>query len=98
MKKHTSLGRLLSLLTATALLLSLCAFPAVAAEEAGAPAASFVNTSGDGGENYISLCDARTFQAMIPVDMTQEEAAAVAGTVVWSLDYDEALVYVDPDL
>ena len=79
MKKHTSLGRLLSLLTATALLLSLCAFPAVAAEEAGAPAASFVNTSGDGGENYISLCDARTFQAMIPVDMTQEEAASRVG-------------------
>ena len=98
MKKQTSLGRLLSLLTAAALLTGLCVFPASAAESSDTPAASFVNTSGDGGENYISLCDARTFQAMIPVDMTEEEAAAAAETVVWSLDYDEALVYVDPEL
>ena len=98
MKKQSSLVRLLSLLTATALLLGLCVFPAAAAEETATPSASFVNISGDGGENFISLCDARTFQAMLPVDMTEQAAAAAAETVVWSLDYDAALAYVDPQL
>ena len=98
MKKQTSLGRLLSLMTALALLLSLCVVPAAAAEDSTTPAAPFENTSGDGGENYISLCDARTFQAMVPVDLTEEEAKAAAETVVWSLDYDEASGYVDPEL
>ena len=98
MKKQTSLGRLLSLMTALALLLSLCVVSAAAAEDSTTPAAPFENTSGDGGENYISLCDARTFQAMVPVDLTEEEAKAAAETVVWSLDYDEASGYVDPEL
>ena len=41
MKKHTSLGRLLSLVTALALLVSLCVIPASAAEGTAAePAAS----------------------------------------------------------
>ena len=35
---------------------------------------------------------------MVPVDMTEAEAQAVASTVTWSLDYDAALVYVDPEL
>ena len=98
MKKSKTLGSALSLLTAVALLLSLCVIPAAAAdaEETDAPAAVFENTSGDGGENYISLCDARTFQAMLPVDMTEEEAQAAAETVVWSLDYIAELEYVDP--
>ena len=98
MNKQTSLGRLLSLMTALALLLSLCVVSAAAAEDSTTPAAPFENTSGDGGENYISLCDARTFQAMVPVDLTEEEAKAAAETVVWSLDYDEASGYVDPEL
>ena len=98
MKKQWSLGRPLSLLTALALLLSLCVIPAAAAEDTSAPVAPFENTSGDGGENYISLCDARTFLAMVPVDLTEEEAKAAAETVVWSLDYDEAAGYVDPEL
>ena len=55
MKKHTSPARLLSLLTALALLVSLCVVPASAAEEAPAPAASFTNTSGDGGADAVSL-------------------------------------------
>ena len=97
MKKQTSLGRLLSLLTMLALLLSLCVFP-VSAEEPSVPAAQFLNTTGDGGENYISLCDARTFQAMLPVDMTEAEAQAAVETVVWSLDYDAQAGYVDPAL
>ena len=99
MKKHKFLGNALSLVTAGALLLSLSVLPAAAAEGADpAPAVPFENTTGDGGENYISLCDARTFQAMLPVDMTEEEAQAAAETVVWSLDYDEASGYVDPEL
>ena len=98
MKKQTSLGRLLSLMTALALLLSLCVVPAAAAEDSTTPTVPFENTSGDGGENCISLCDARTFQAMLPVDLTEEEAKAAAETVVWSLDYDEASGYVDPAL
>ena len=99
MKKHKFLGNALSLVTAGALLLSLSVLPAAAAEGADpAPAVPFENTTGDGGENYISLCDARTFQAMLPVDMTEEEAKAAAETVVWSLDYDEASGYVDPEL
>ena len=99
MKKHKFLGNALSLVTTGALLLSLCVLPAYAAEGTDpAPAAPFENTTGDGGENYISLCDARTFQAMLPVDMTEEEAQAAAETVVWSLDYDEASGYADPEL
>ncbi len=98
MKQHISLRKPLSLVTACALALSLCTVPAAAAEDTSAPAPAFENTSGDGGENYISLCESRTFQAMLPVDMTQEEAQAAAETVVWSLDYEEASGYVDPEL
>ena len=98
MKKQLSLGRLLSLVTALALLLSLCVFPASAAESTAAPAASFENTTGDNGENMISLTNKRTFKASIPVDMTLEEAQAAAETVVWSLDRDETQTYVDETL
>lgn len=98
MKKQLSLGRLLSLVTALALLLSLCVFPASAAESTAAPAASFENTAGDNGENMISLTNKRTFKASIPVDMTLEEAQAAAETVVWSLDRDETQTYVDETL
>ena len=98
MKKHTSLGRALSAVTACALLLSVNVLPASAAEDTAAPMAVFENTTGDGGENYISLCDSRTFQAVLPVDMTEEEAQAAAETVVWSLDYDVQSNYVDPEL
>ena len=74
MKKHKTLGNALSMLTASALLLSLCVIPSAAADSAAAPAAVFGNTSGDGGSNGISLSAERTFQASIPVDMTEAEA------------------------
>ena len=51
MKKHKTLGNALSMLTASALLLSLCVIPSAAADSAAAPAAVFENTSGDGGSN-----------------------------------------------
>lgn len=97
MKNQTSLRRLLSMLMAVAILLSLCAVPAAAAED-NAPAASVVNTSNDGGENYISLTTERTFKASIPVDMTEEEAQAAAESVTWSLLRDENQPYLDAEL
>ena len=97
MKKQASLGRLLSLLTALSLLLSLCVIPA-AAEETPAPAPQFVNTTGDGGQNMISLTNERTFQASIPVDLTLEEAQEAAQTVAWSLVRDESQSYLDDTL
>ena len=98
MKKHMTPVRLLSLVTALALLVSLCVVPAAAAEEPDAPVPSFVNTSGDGGADAISLTAARSFEAKIPVDMTEAEAQAAAESAVWSLDYDESQPYVDPEL
>ena len=97
MKKHTSLGRLLSLLMALALLLSLWIIPASAAETTGS-AAQFLSTTGDGGENMISLTNERTFKATIPVDLTEEEAQEAAAQVVWSLVRDENQVYLDDTL
>ena len=97
MNQHKSLGRLLSLLTALAILLSLWVVPAAAAA-AETPGAQFQNTSCDGGDDSVSLSAERTFLARIPVDMTEEEAAAAAAEAVWSLDYDESRPYVDPAL
>lgn len=75
MKKLLSLqSRLLSVWTAAALLVSLCAVPAYAAEETAAPAGSVTNVSEDGGEDCINLSAARSFQARIPVSMTEEAA------------------------
>ena len=80
MKKLLSLqSRLLSVWTAAALLVSLCAVPAYAAEETAAPAGSVTNVSEDGGEDCINLSAARSFQARIPVSMTEEAAAQAAG-------------------
>lgn len=100
MKKSThALRRALSTVTALALTLSLTTLPAFAAgEEEAAPKGSFVNTSDDGGENYVNLSQARTFKASIPVDMTEGEAAEAAENVVWSLDYDDTKDYLDEDL
>ncbi len=91
--------RWLALLLSLALCLSLGVTPVFAAEETSSePAPTFENTSGDGGDNAVSLTAARTFQAKVPVDMTLEEAQAAAENVVWSLDYDESQPYVDPEL
>ena len=48
----------------------------------------FENTSGDGGSNGISLSAERTFQASIPVDMTEAEAKEAASSVTWTLTPD----------
>ena len=94
--KQAPWKKVISLLTVLALCLSLTVLPALAAD----PTADtpFVNVSEDGGENYISLCDSRTFKASIPVDMTEAEAKAIADSVVWSLVYDEESDYIDTDL
>ncbi|MCD7845182.1 MAG: M14 family metallopeptidase [Oscillospiraceae bacterium] len=102
MKKSIT-KRLVSLLMTVALLLSLAvaAVPASAlesAEPAEESGGSFVNVSEDGGEDYINLCVPRSFEAVIPVDMTEEEAQAAAESAVWSLIYDEAAGYLDPEL
>ena len=97
MRKHKPVGKALSLVTACALLLSLCIFPAAAAEDT-APAAQFANTTGDGGENMVSLTNERTFKASIPVELTEEEAQAAAEQAVWSLDRDPSQEYLDDTL
>ena len=97
MRKHKPVGKALSLVMACALLLSLCVFPASAAEPS-APVAQFVNTTDDGGANQVSLTSERTFKASIPVDMTEEEAKAAAETAVWSLVRDADQEYVDETL
>ena len=97
MKQHKPVGKALSLVMACAILLSLCVFPASAAEPS-APAAQFVNTSDDGGQNMISLTSARTFTARLPVDMTEAEAKTAAKSVTWSLVRDPDQEYVDEAL
>lgn len=96
MKKDASkVKQFLSLTTALSLALSLGTGVAWAVEEVPSPA-------GQAGEQektaVISLCDSRTFQFNIPVELTEEEAKAVAEGVVWSLDYDGEAGYRDiPD-
>lgn len=94
--KQVSWKKVISLLTALTLCLSLTALPALAAE----PTADtpFVNVSEDGGENVINLTQPRAFKAAVPVDMTEAEAKAAADKVVWSLDYDKSAGYLDPKL
>ena len=89
--------KLLAVLLAAAMLSSLMTVTGFAAEDvlliapapgatATAPTATFENTSGDNGENAIALTLARSFKAMIPVDLTEDEAKAAAETAVWSLE------------
>lgn len=53
--------------------------------------AAFFNTAGDEGEHWISMTDARSFEAIIPVNMTQEDAEAVVseGAIKWTLSRTE---------
>ena len=96
MKKDASkVKQFLSLTTALSLALSLGTGSAWAVEEV-------PSSAGQAGEQektaVISLCDSRTFQFSIPVELTAEEAKAVAEGVVWSLDYDGEAGYRDiPD-
>ena len=96
---HTP-NKWLSLILALAMCLSLVSVPAAAAEAetTAAPAASFVNTTEDGGENAISLTAERTFKVMLPVDMTLDQAQAAAAEAVWSLVPDETQDYLDDTL
>lgn len=57
----------------------------------GTPGATFVNASGDGGEDQISMTSARTFEVMIPVEMTAEDAetAIAAADFKWTLSRTE---------
>ena len=70
MKKHASLSRLLSLVTALALLTSLSVVSAYAAEDTAPQTAGFVNTSGDGGEDFIALCD--QWISQMEIELNQE--------------------------
>ena len=90
----------LSLILALAMCLSLVSLPAAAVETAttSAPAATFVNTTEDGGDNAISLTAERTFKVMLPVDMTLDQAKAAAAEAVWSLVPDETQDYLDDTL
>ena len=68
---------------------------------AGQPAekeAGFVNISGDGGDDIVSLSASRVFRAYLPVDMTEEEAERTAETAEWSLVRNGESEYTDPDL
>ena len=96
---HTP-NKWLSLILALAMCLSLVSLPAAAAEAetTAAPAASFVNTTEDGGENAISLTAERTFKVMLPVDMTLDQAQTAAAEAVWSLVPDETQDYLDDAL
>ena len=96
---HTP-NKWLSLILALAMCLSLVSLPAAAAEAetTAAPAASFINTTEDGGENAISLTAERTFKVMLPVDMTLAQAQTAAAEAVWSLVPDETQDYLDDAL
>ncbi len=103
-KTLTHSKKLVALLLAVALMLSVCVVPNASAAAgttatAAAPAytGSFTNTSDD-GKDWISLTAERTFKVTIPVDMTEDEAKAIADDVVWTLDYDEDAGYLDTKL
>lgn len=93
MKKRQAFQKALSFGTALALSLSLVVLPAHAEESIG-----FENTSGDGGGNLINLSQPRSFQATVPVDMTEAEAAEAAQSVTWTLVYDPSQGYLDETL
>lgn len=90
--------RLLSLMTAIALVLSFGMVTASAAQVDTSRRGTVVNTSGDGGKDYIQLVTARSFKGMVPVDMTLAEAEKAASQVVWSLLPDGSKEYLDPEL
>jgi hypothetical protein len=58
------------------------------------PGAAFINTTGDGGEDWISMTDARSFEAMIPVEMSETEAEAT----ISAADFKWTLSRTDPYL
>ncbi len=96
MKKAPLAKRLLAVLLAMAMFVSLVGCGQKTNPKA--PEATFLNTSGDEGQNFISLTNARTFKAEIPVDKTEAEAKELADKVVWSLNRDTEKVYSDEKL
>jgi len=109
-KSFGKFRKLASWMLVLALLLSVCAIPAQAAdeEEPIAPdiisaetdednGAIVVNTSDD-GLDQVNLTIGRTFKVSIPVEMTEEEAKAVAEKAEWSLVRDENTPYIDKEL
>ena len=80
--KHTPIvKRLLAVLLAVAMFVSLVGCgqknPS-SGSDAPANESTFLNTTGDDGANFISLSDARSFKAVIPVDKTEAEAKELA--------------------
>ncbi len=101
MKKTSLAKRLLAVCLAIAMFATLvgCGPKNPPADSGAAETGStFLNTTGDDGANYISLTDARSFKAVIPIDKTEDEAKALADKVFWSLDRDPNLVYSDETL
>ena len=104
-KGETTMKKLLAVLLAAAMLSSLMTVTGFAAEDvlliapapSAAPTATFENTSGDNGEDAIALTLSRSFKAMIPVDLTEDEAKAAAETAVWSLEPVADSGYLDDE-
>ena len=88
--KHTKNGvkQLLSIILALAFVISFVPVTVNAADTAAK--ATFENVSGDGGDNVISLADARTYKAVIPVDGTVDPAS-----VTWTLVRNASNPYND---
>lgn len=76
---------LLSALLAAALLVSLLTVPISAAGQ-------------DRADTIISLTEAGSVQLLVPVSLTQAEAASAAESVTWSLVRDKSRAYLDGDL
>lgn len=101
MKKAPIVKRLLAVVLAVAMFVSLVGCGQknpTSGSDAPAVESTFLNTTGDDGADMISLSDARSFKAVIPVDKTEDEAKELAEKVVWSLDRDPNLVYSDKEL
>ncbi|MCI5900284.1 MAG: fibronectin type III domain-containing protein [Lachnospiraceae bacterium] len=88
--------KLLAFLLSLCMLLTLIPSGLIlAAEPENAASITFTNTSGDGGEDLISMSEERSFRAECPLPegTTAEEAQTIADSVVWSLTRDHG--YLD---
>lgn len=101
MKKTMAASKRISVVIMVIVLTVVSCCGSVFAVYAGQPAekeAGFVNISGDGGDDIVSLSASRVFRAYLPVDMTEEEAERTAETAEWSLVRNGESKYTDPDL
>lgn len=74
-----------------AFLLVFANVPALAANETKAPSITFENVSDD-GKDMITFTDERTFEAVVELgDVSEEEAAALAESVAWSLSREKGI-------